>query len=82
MAPLSITYDAVLPAGSTITDVAAAIRAAVVGNYSLTLDSDTTDTNYACYFGSRYEFFNHKLLVLRRLLEILANRLQCFVLRE
>ena len=49
MAPLSITYDAVLPAGSTITDVAAAIRAAVVGNYSLTLDSDTTDSDYGCY---------------------------------
>ena len=49
MAPLSITYDAVLPAGSTITDVAAAIRAAVVGNYSITLDSDTTDSDYGCY---------------------------------
>jgi hypothetical protein len=52
IAPLSITYDAVLPAGSTITDVAAAIRAAVVGNYSLTLDSDTTDSDYGCFFAS------------------------------
>lgn len=52
MAPLSITYDSVLPAGSTITDVSAAIQAAINGNYSITLDSDTTDADYACYFGS------------------------------
>jgi hypothetical protein len=49
MAPLSITYDAVLPSGSTINDVADAIRLAVVGNYSITLDSDTTDSDYGCY---------------------------------
>jgi hypothetical protein len=49
MAPLSITYDAVLPSGSTINDVADAIRLAVVGSYSITLDSDTTDSDYGCY---------------------------------
>jgi hypothetical protein len=51
IAPLSITYNEVLPAGSDITDVATAIRNVIVGNYSLTLDSDTTDADYASYIG-------------------------------
>jgi len=49
--PLSITYDEVLPAGSNITDVATAIRNVIIGNYSLILDSDTTDADYASYIG-------------------------------
>jgi len=49
VAPLSITYNEVLPAGSTITNVETAIQNAVSGSYSLTLNSDTSDYTYASY---------------------------------
>ena len=49
--PLSITYNTTLPSGSTITDVADVIIAAIVGSYSLTVDSDTSDADCASYLG-------------------------------
>jgi hypothetical protein len=45
--PVSISEIIQVPAGTTKAEIITMIKAAVVGNYNLVLDSDATDFNYA-----------------------------------
>lgn len=51
VAPMSVTSNIIIPAGSTISDVVAAIVSEIQKTYVLTLGSDTTDENYGCYLA-------------------------------
>ena len=51
IAPISVTYSTVIPAGSTINDVATILENGIVGSYSLILDTDTSDADCASYLG-------------------------------
>jgi hypothetical protein len=51
VAPFSVTSSVIIPAGSTISDIVPIIVSEVQKNYTLRLDSDTTDENYGCYLA-------------------------------
>jgi hypothetical protein len=51
VAPMSITSNVIIPAGSNISAVVSAIVSEVQKSYTLKLDSDTTDENYGCYLA-------------------------------